>query len=161
MLTQERLKELLHYDLDTGVFIRLKSTYKRYIGKVAGNINKDSYVVIYIDGKPYYGHRLAFLYMTGSIPYEVEHKDTIKHHNWWTNLRAATHSENQCNHKLKSSNTSGYKGVHWHKGTQKWLAQGWANKKYYYLGIFINIEDAVKARNNFAKQHHGDFFNPG
>ncbi len=44
------------------------------------------------------------------------------------------------------SNTSGYTGVYWHKQTQKWGARIQFQRKHYSLGLYNNIEDAVKAR---------------
>ncbi len=63
-LTQSQLKELLSYDQETGVFTRLDG---QNAGKVAGAINK-GYLRIRINGKRYYAHRLAWLYVHGAAP---------------------------------------------------------------------------------------------
>jgi hypothetical protein len=76
MITQERLKDLLHYDPETGFFSRPNGTPTSRVPTVNG------YVMIMIKGKRYYAHRLAFLYMIGRWPlYEVDHINRIRHDN--------------------------------------------------------------------------------
>lgn len=58
--------------------------------------------------------------------------------------------------KLKSNNTSGYKGVCWDKERKKWLAQIRLRGKHIYLGRYKNIEDAIKAR----KEAEEKYFKP-
>ncbi len=65
MLTQERLKELLHYCPETGVFTHISPRSGIRVGEVAGTKSKTCYVGLKIDGKIHKAHRLAFLYMTG------------------------------------------------------------------------------------------------
>ncbi len=91
-LTQKRLKELLHYDPDSGVF-----TWKVNRGGiakaevVAGCIGSHKYILINVDRKRYLAHRLAFLYMENHFPVnQVEHINRIKSDNCWGNLRHST-----------------------------------------------------------------------
>lgn len=80
-ILQKRLKELLHYDPETGVFTWLRREGKsravsvfnsNYAGKVAGNIQTDSsghkQISIYFDKKAHKAHRLAWLYVYGKMP---------------------------------------------------------------------------------------------
>lgn len=158
MLTQARLKELLHYDPETGLFTRLVSVKQGRAGDIAGSIDSRFYISISIDGKNYRAHRLAWLYMTGKFPKRhIDHKDTIRHHNWWDNLREATNQQNQFNRDKSSNNTSGFKGITWRKDRSRWYARGRLNGKTHYLGLFTDISDAVKAYDDFAKKHHGEF----
>ena len=112
-ITQTRLKELLHYDPDTGVFTWLqRTTNSVQIGDVAGTQNKSykgykGYIRIAIDGVLYLAHRLAFLYQLGWIPIEIDHDDQIKHNNRWANLNPSTRTLNRKNHPLSRANTSG------------------------------------------------------
>jgi hypothetical protein len=96
MLTQERLKEILDYNHETGIFTwKIEPPNRPYLkGKEAGCYDKDGYIQIRIKGIGYSAHHLAFLFMEGYLPEgQVYHKDRIKDHNWWDNLREAS---NQC-----------------------------------------------------------------
>ena len=59
--------------------------------------------------------------------------------------------------RLISTNTSGYNGVHWSKGSQKWIAQIGFKGKTYHLGSFSRIEDAVEARKKAENRIYGEF----
>ena len=87
----------------------------------------------------------------------VDHIDCNPLNNTRPNLRLATNSQNQANTKKSPFNTSGYKGVTWHKHQQKWQAKIQHNGKSYYLGQFINIEDAYKAYCDKAIELFGEF----
>lgn len=88
-LTQDRLREILHYDPVTGAFTRLTRVAKRTnIGDVAGHVSSKGYVLIKIKGKSYSAHRLAWLYMTGVWPKTcVMHDDGNTQNNCFSNLR--------------------------------------------------------------------------
>ena len=133
MLTIEQLKEVLDYNPDTGLFTWIKSTQQTKAGSVAGNKTNQGYIRISVKRKRYLAHRLAYLYMTGHFPENfIDHINHIRHDNRWTNLRDATSSQNQANQVNPKNNTSGYKGVSWHKSTKKWLAKiGYMNKDIY------------------------------
>ena len=87
---------------------------------------------------------------------EVDHKKGIesRNDNRKSNLRLATHSQNNINKDLKINNTSGYTGVDFCKATGKWRARIQKNKIVYELGCYDNLEDAVKVR----KQAEEDIF---
>lgn len=156
MITQKKLKSLLHYDPDTGVF-----TWKVYAGNgrikpgtIAGCINKRIlYRYIHIKGKLYAAHRLAFLYMVGEMPEEVDHENHIRDDNRWCNLKPVTKLKNSHNKKLSTRNTSGVMGVHWHNGHQRWKAVITHEGVKKYLGSFLRKQDAIDAR----KQAEVDF----
>jgi hypothetical protein len=73
------------------------------------------------------------------------------------NLRLATPSENACNSVPRSTNTSGFKGVCWHKGAGKWMAQIVLDGKNNYLGLFDTAEDAHAAYAKKSLELHGRF----
>lgn len=65
MLTQDRLKTVLDYNPETGIWIWKLHYFIRLVGERAGRRTAAGYRQIQIDGKQYYEHRLAFLYMLG------------------------------------------------------------------------------------------------
>ena len=147
-LTQERLKELLHYNPRTGVFVWIKQRQRIAVGSVAGCIKGDGYSVIKVDDIDYYAQRLAWLYMEGYFPtgIDIDHIDQIKINNWWNNLRLISRQCNTRNSKTPNRNTSGIKGVSWDKKSKKWYARIGINGNDKYLGQYNNFENAVCAR---------------
>lgn len=157
-LNQEQLKLILHYNPDTGVFTYLKKNTRNNIGDIAGKNNK-RYPSIYIDGKNYLVHRLAFLYMNGEWPKkEIDHINRVKSDNRWANLRECTHAENQMNVGITSRNKSGYKGIIYRAYCDCWQAIISVNKKRISLGFFKNKEDAINAYESSAKKYHHEFY---
>lgn len=155
-ITQERLKELFHYDPEMGVFTRLvRTAYSVRVGDIAGYLNAHGYIIIRIEGKGHRAHRLAFLYMTGCLPeHQTDHINGIRDDNRWVNLRPVTHQENQKNRKKQSTNTSGVTGVYWHIYAKKWIARIKVNGKYKHLGGFNDLDEAVKARKVAEKKYN-------
>jgi hypothetical protein len=148
MINQKTLKELLHYNPGTGIFTWNKEVPNRpYLkGEEAGS-NSHGYVVICIDYTNYHAHRLAFLFMEGYLPEnQIDHKDRIRHHNWWNNLREASQQCQNRNSSLSSINTSGVKGVCWDSGRSKWQVNIKIDNKYYFLGRFPDFTEAVAHR---------------
>src|SRR5882757_747966 len=146
MIVQSRLREVLHYNSKTGLWIWKISTARcRKIGEYAGSRMKDGYEIISIDGKRYMAHRLAFLYMKGAFPkQQVDHIDGDKSNNSWSNLRHASPRENKRNQPKLSSNKSGYKGVC--SIRNKWRSQIRIDDgKLLHLGNFDTPEDASVA----------------
>lgn len=155
MLTQARIRELLHYCPESGVFTNIKARKKVVVGSVAGYLNNHGYVVIMVDGKQYRAHRLAWLYIHGTFPpNQIDHINMVKTDNRICNLRMATHSENQQNRPIQCNNTSGHIGVSWHKRDQKWMAYIKRDGKSIFLGRFKYINEAIAARNAAKQKHH-------
>lgn len=156
MLTQQRLKELLHYDPETGLFkwiVSRRGVPKK--GSVTGWYDKDGYHLITIDYKRYQAHRLAFLYMTGTFPTDqVDHINRIKDDNRFDNLRLVSNLENGHNKSIHKNNTSGVTGVDWYKQKKKWRARIRVNYKQIHLGLYGTIEEAKKARDNAKIKLH-------
>jgi len=73
------------------------------------------------------------------------------------NLRLCTIAENSQNSRTPKNNTSGYKGVSWHKPTNKYRSKITVNKKIHYLGSFDCPKEAHKAYCTAAKKYHGEF----
>lgn len=154
-LTAERLRELLAYDPNTGVFTWRLGRGRVKAGYVAGAPNGKGYLLIKIDGKNHKAHRLAWLYMHGEWPSsEIDHKDRVKTNNRIQNLRAVTRSENSQNKTLPKNNTSKFRGVYWHKRDRRWVAKIAINGKRKHLGHFDTAESASAAYLDAAAQMH-------
>ena len=154
MITQARLKELLHYDPETGIFTRIKSyCSKAKIGNIAGVLKKDGYLRIGVDGR-HLAHRLAFVYMTGEFSKVTDHINGNRSDNRWENLRSVTNNENLKNQKMRSTNTSGVMGVYWSKVSKKWAASIRSNGGKFHLGVFDDINDAYAARRAAEKKYN-------
>ena len=158
-LTQARLKELLHYDPETGYFTRLvsRNSNNAVVGSRAGRRDGKGYIQIGIDGVKRLAHRLAFLYMTGEIPAVVDHVDRVRDDNSWRNLRPATPRENEGNKGLRADNTSGRRGVSWHRLTGKWVVQGRRDGRVIHLGLFTSLEEAAAAAQAWREENFGVF----
>jgi hypothetical protein len=140
-LQQSYIKSILHYDPITGTFTWLKR------GERAGYVNKQlGYVSIATGKKNYQAHRLAFLYMTGSTPKEVDHINGVRHDNRWENLQACDRSLNTKNKGLYKNSTSGVCGVCWDKKVGKWRAHIKIDNNIEWLGSYDNIFDAAAKR---------------
>ena len=162
MVTQQRIKELLHYDSDTGIFRWIKKPAKRIMaGAIAGSVRSDGYVRIGIDGEKLLAHRLAWVYVYGDAdqPIEIAHKNLNRSDNAIANLRACNQSQNQMNTSLRKDNTSGHKGVVFTKG--KWQARGHLRGEAKYLGRFCSKEEAIDAYEQFSISNHGEFRREG
>jgi HNH endonuclease/AP2 domain len=157
MISNERLKELLNYDAETGIFIWIiKRRGNVNIGSVAGGKKPDGYIHIKLDGKTYKAHRLSWLYVYGKFPEKgLDHINEVKDDNRIVNLRLATDQENMQNiSSPRINNKSGYYGVSWNKKTNKWVAQIQINGKKKCLGFFKTIEEAYDVYKNAKRELH-------
>ena len=164
-LTAQRLRDLLVYDPETGVF-RWRAAHTNAVkaGQVAGSLMPQGYVRISItvDGerKRFMAHRLAWLYVHGGWPAgELDHRDTNRAGNAIANLREATHAQNMMNAR-RCRNKTGFKGVKRvkHNQTNPYVAvikdRGWQRK----LGYFPTPEQAHAAYCEAARVSFGDFW---
>lgn len=118
VLTQDALKKVLRYDPGTGIFTWVKSRGGHLAGSRAGGIDGDGYEVIHINKRPYRAHRLAWLYVHGTLPdSDVDHRDLNRSNNPIDNLRPASRAQNMANTLKRSNNRSGFKGVSFHKAS--------------------------------------------
>ncbi len=89
--------------------------------------------------------------------FSIDHIDGDGFNNTRENMRVCTHQQNLFNQKLNKANTSGYKGVYWHKQAKKWLAAIMVNQKHISLGVFLDKLDAVDARKKAEIEYFGEF----
>lgn len=146
-LTAQRLRELLHYDPETGIFTRIAKPIPKAnrmpLGPVPGSPSGHGYMRIGVDGSRYYAHRLACLFMTGQWPKDdMDHIDHDRSNNKWANLRLATRSENMQNLVIGVKNTSGVKGVSWNAKRGQWHARFKHMHKMIHIGYFSDIREA-------------------
>lgn len=145
MITQVELKNLLRYDPETGVFYHLTDRKRAKKGSIAGTRHSQGYIQIRIGlGTAFLAHRLAWLYVYGHTPTEIDHINRNKTDNRLVNLRSVTRDENLRNTKVRSDNASGVKGVYY--GRASWYAQITVKGKAKHLGSFASKEEASAAR---------------
>ena len=154
-ITKDQLLPILSYNKDSGNFTWLANRGRNAkAGAKAGSIDAKGYVCIKINGKSYKAHRLAFLFMTGEWPRNhVDHQDHNRSNNKWGNIIQATRVDNGRNTSLQVDNTSGFTGVVWKKGSNKWQAKITVMGKRIYLGCFLEFNDAVSARKEANKKY--------
>ena len=148
MITQQELKEHLHYNPETG-FFRWEKPTANWIkaGQVAGRRTDQGYINICFCGHRHFAHRLAYLYMEGYIPEnEVDHINRNRADNRWSNLREVSRQCNMRNASMPCNNTSGITGVSFHKVSQKWQSHITVNEKLKHLGLFADFDEAVAHR---------------
>ena len=151
-----KLRDALSYDPITGSFIWKNPIRAALKGRIAGCINGFGYRVIRVEGKDFYAHRLAWLYVTGKWPKTIlDHIDGNPDNNAFVNLREATKAANGANRGKQANNTTGFKGVRKH--FRKWVAQITIDGVNTYLGIFDSPEEASAAYELAAKQEYGEF----
>jgi hypothetical protein len=155
MVTQERLKELLKYNKDNGIFYWKNKRGRKKAGAVAGRRHTEGYIRITIDGKDYLAHRLALLYMNGEMPNGlVDHINRDRDDNRFANLRVVNPCENQYNRNSPINNSSGVVGASLCRQTSKWLARISVKSKRIHLGRFLEKEDAISAVKEARIKHH-------
>lgn len=155
-LTAERVRELFHYDPETGVFTRRISRQGQHgrVGEIAGYLKPCGYVNIWI-GANYMAHRLAWLYVYGEWPNgQIDHINRVRNDNRIGNLRVVTHAQNMENRKVQRNNTSGYTGVYPDRCGRRWTARISSKGKWLYLGSFRSAEEASAAYRKAAAELH-------
>lgn len=168
------LHECFAYDAETGELrwrvrpighflsaSRWKSCNKRFAGKLVGVVNGSGYVLICLDYRLYFAHRVIWKLVTGSDPTVIDHENGVRHDNRWSNLREANDSENQWNRRVGKHNVLGLKGVRQQPsgrfGAYIWMPTG----KSRWLGTFSTAEEAHAAYCEAARELGGEFASPG
>lgn len=132
------------------------------VGKYCWAYNDYGYLLAYDSesGKHIRLHRLVM--RAEGTDLEVNHKNhpprnEHKKDNRKSNLEIVTRSQNNMNSSLSKNNTSGVTGVSWDKHYKKWRAKITINYKRIELGLFINKEDAIKARKEAEIKYFGNY----
>jgi len=146
MVTQARLHEILSYDPETGIFTWKCRVSRTAAGSVAGTVRANGYLRIKFDRSLFYAHRLAWLYVYGTVPIGyIDHIDGNPGNNAISNLRDVSQLINAQNiRRPKSHNKStGVLGVN--KNGSKFRAKICVNGLHKHLGCFLTPEEAHEA----------------
>lgn len=159
-LTQARLKELLHYDPETGIFTWLPGTGGKgrpLAPKQAGGFDSWGYRRIWVDGMFYRASHLAWLYVRGEWPErQLDHRDVDQKNDRFGNLRLATQTQNKANSGVYRNNKLGVKGVRRH-ANGRFEARLRVNGQLIYLGCYKTIEEAKTVYDREAGARFGEF----
>jgi hypothetical protein len=155
-LTTERLREVLNYNSETGVFTNIFNRRRAKAGDIAGQRHGEGYWVISIDNKKHLAHRLAWLYAHGEWPEYIDHIDHNRMNNRLSNLRSVSMSVNQQNVVCAKANniSCGFLGVYFCRQTLKWGTQIRVCGKRKHLGKFDTPELAHAAYIAAKRQFH-------
>ena len=160
-LTYERVRELLHYNPQTGV-LKWKVTPRANVkaGQHAGSVDSNGRLMVMIDKTSHHSGRLIWLWMMGKWPLGVvDHRDRNTLNNRWKNLRDVTQRVNAQNRVVNKTSKSGVRGVYQPKGTSRWHVQIGVDGKRIHVGYYSSFEEAIAARKvaeaTFWPQLHG------
>lgn len=154
-ITAERLRQLVDYNPETGIFTRKV----RNTNSGSGWQDKAGYLYLMIDGKTYAAHRLAWLHTTGVWPTdEVDHLNGKRDDNRFENLRDTDRTVNMQNTlTVRKNNAVGLMGVHWRKDRSRWVASIRVEGKSTRLGAFKTPEEAAAAYLEGKRRYHPGF----
>jgi hypothetical protein len=156
----EEIRRHVRYDPERGEFWWLLPRQGRQVDGQAGSVvttgktHSQTVRVIFIDGRKYYAHQIAWFLMTGRWIPEVDHVNQEPLDNRWSNLRAATRSEQNMNRKPIPGRLT---GASFHKPSGRWQAYIKKDKKTLSLGYFDTAEEAHEAYLEAAKTLFGGF----
>ena len=154
------LHELFEYR-DGNLYWKVAKARNIKAGNKAGHLNYHGYVTITINQKHYAAHRLVYIMHYGCVNSDIDHINGIKNDNRIENLRLASKSQNNQNTKLRKNNTSGVKGVSWHKQNKKWRVCIRLNGKQKTIGCYEDIEFASLVAEEARNKYHGSYANHG
>lgn len=160
-ITAERVREVFDYDPNTGAL-----TYRKARGGVRGKGEQAGWIckrprhmgggyrVTGFNGREYGVHQLVWIWWHGRQAKGcIDHINMDRADNRIANLRECSYSENMANRRKQANNTSGYKGVSYHKAAGKWRAT--LRKKH--IGLFNTPEEAWAAYLAAASGIFGEF----
>lgn len=141
------------------LYWKVKPNRRILVGSEVGCLDFRDYLVTRFKGKNHKVHRIIFEMFYGPIPmdYQIDHINGNRNDNRIENLRLATKFQNKWNTCRPKRNTSGFKGVSFHKSANKWRVEIRAFGKAKYIGLFSTAEEAYAARLAAEQKMHGEF----
>ena len=138
----EVLHAWFHYNHENGILYNKKNRNHNAVEGSQVGFYSDGYLVTHFQGKVYKVHRVVWAIHHGRDPgqLQIDHINGNRVDNRINNLRLVTCSQNNCNARIRSDNTSGVKGVSWHKEKGKWRAE--------------ITKDGVRYRRNYRDMNH-------
>lgn len=160
MIEHNVLKELLDYVDDKLIWKERPGNAqfnKVFAGKEAGD--NQEYSIVEIMGKRIGKHRVIYAWHTGEWPEIVDHKDRDPTNYKYSNLRAATFSQNSCNQKVRSDNALGIKNIHQKPNGTFQIRITVKGKQV--SGTKRTLEEAIAWRDSKLLELHGEFSSTG
>lgn len=152
ILTVERLRELVHFDPETGIFTRRVRTAQRHqVGDRADFLitrgPNAGYYRVSIDSQRFMAHRVAWLHVHGRWPdHDIDHIDGNRGNNQLSNLRDVRNVVNRENMRgPRADNSCGYLGVVFHAQSNRWRARIQSHGRTSHLGMFDTPQQAHEA----------------
>lgn len=154
-LSRKRILGRLRYDPETGHFHRIRKGRSVTEGSAAGTMRSDGYVLIGINHRNYYAHRLAWFLCHGEWAEEVDHINNDPSDNRIENLRASTRAKNMWNVKTTQGAVP-FRGVCFDKVKKKYVAQISINGRQTFIGRYVSPEAAAHAFDKVALRLRGE-----
>lgn len=157
-LSADRLREILTYDPETGIFRCRVQRGKLRIGDIPGDTSHPGgYRVMRLGFSRYLAHRLAWLYVYGVWPEgEIDHIDGNTDNNSIGNLRAATSQQNKWNRPtVRSDSKFGVRNIRPRgNGFRVRIFEG---RKLVYNRQYKSLEMAIAVRDKQLAAFRGEF----
>jgi hypothetical protein len=125
------------------------------LNKLAGFRKANGYIAIGIRGKEYFAHRLAWFYVRGVWPIEIDHINRIRNDNRIINLRLCTRSQNLISGSDRKRKVNLPRGVH--KNKNRYQARLTFEGQFHNLGSFLTVREAADAYQAKRNELLGEF----